>query len=238
MNTQRIKAVALLALLSLLTAPAQGKEIKVALELVLAVDASSSVDAREFDLQVSGYVNAFRDPDIHAAIAAQGSGGIAVTYVEWSSRFEQVQVVDWAQVHNKESALAFADAIRRNANQARSSGTALGEAVIFSVDLIETNRFRGVRRIIDVSADDRYNAGSSPTYAQSVARRAGIQVNGLAVDPTGVLTGYFKKNVITGPGAFVMQANGYGDFGRAIKLKLLRELSPHAPISQLQGKDN
>ena len=84
-----------------------------------------------------------------------------------------------------------------------------------------------------MSADDRYNAGSSPTYAQGVARRAGVQVNGLAVDPTGVLTGYFERNVIAGPGAFVMQANGYDDFGRAIKLKLLRELSTQAPISLL-----
>ncbi|MEM8686574.1 MAG: DUF1194 domain-containing protein [Pseudomonadota bacterium] len=234
MDNLRATAVALLVLLKLLLAPAQAGDIKVALELVLAVDVSSSVDRREFDLQVSGYVNAFRDPDIHDAIAAQGPDGIAVTYVEWSSRFEQVQVVDWMHIKDKGGALTFADAIRQNANQARSSGTALGEAVIFSVDLIQTNRFSGARRIVDVSADDRYNAGSSPTYAQGVARRAGVQVNGLAVDPTGVLTGYFETNVITGPGAFVMQANGYDDFARAIKLKLLRELSAQAPISLLE----
>ena len=233
MDTLRIKAMALLVLLTLMLAPVRAGDIKVAMELVLAVDVSSSVDRREFDLQVSGYVNAFRDPDIHAAIAAQGPGGIAVTYVEWSSRFEQVQVVDWMQVEDKDGAMAFADAISRNANQARSSGTALGEAVIFSVDLIQSNRFNGARRVVDVSADDRYNAGSSPTYAQGVARRAGVQVNGLAVDPTGVLTGYFERNVIAGPGAFVMQANGYDDFGRAIKLKLLRELSTQAPVSLL-----
>ncbi len=234
MDNLRTKAVAVLVLLNLLLAPAHASETKVALELVLAVDASSSVDEREFDLQVSGHVNAFRDPDIHAAIAAQGPGGIAVTYVEWSSRFEQIQVVEWMQVQDRESALAFADAISRNANQARASGTALGEAVIFSVGLIQSNRFQGARRVIDVSADDRYNAGSSPTYARGVARRAGVQVNGLAVDPTGVLTSYFKKNVIAGPGAFVMQANGYEDFARAFRLKLLRELSSQAPISLLE----
>ena len=49
----------------------------VALELVLAADASSSVDDKEYALQVSGYVNAFRDPDVVAAIEALGPSGIA-----------------------------------------------------------------------------------------------------------------------------------------------------------------
>ena len=62
---------ALIVTLALSFAPARAGEVKVALELVLAVDASSSVDPQEFDLQVSGHVNAFRDPDIIAAIAAQ-----------------------------------------------------------------------------------------------------------------------------------------------------------------------
>ncbi len=225
---------ALLVSLMLLLAPVGATETKIALELVLAVDSSSSVDAREFELQVTGHVNAFRDPDVIAAISAQRPGGIAVTYVEWSSRFEQIQVVGWTRVHDKQSAHRFADAIKRGANQARASGTAIGEAVIYSVQLIENNEYNGVRRVVDVSADDRYNAGSSPSYAQTVARRAGVQVNGLAVDATGALTSYFQQKVIAGPGAFVMQANGYADYARAIKLKLLREVSTQAPISRLQ----
>ncbi len=226
--------VAVLVSLTLLLAPLGATEKKVAVELVLAVDSSSSVDAQEFDLQVSGHINWFRDPDVIAAISAQRPNGIAVTYVEWSSRFEQIQAVGWTRVYDKNSAHAFADAIKRNANQARASGTAIGEAVMYSVQIIENNKYNGVRRIVDVSADDRYNAGSSPSYAQTVARRAGVQVNGLAVDPTGTLASYFQKNVIAGPGAFVMQADGYADYARAIKLKLLRELGTHAPISQLQ----
>ncbi|NNF78640.1 MAG: DUF1194 domain-containing protein [Rhizobiales bacterium] len=229
---------ALLALFTLMLAPAGATGKKVALELVLAVDASSSVDPQEFQLQVSGHVTAFKDPDVIAAISAQGQGGVAVTYVEWSSRFEQIQVVGWTQVHDQATAYAFANAIKRNANQARASGTAIGEAVIYSVQLIENNEYNGARRVVDVSADDRYNAGSTPSYAQDVARRGGVQVNGLAVDPTGVLTSYFRKNVIAGPGAFVMQANSYADFARAIKLKLLRELSTHAPISLLRHEGN
>ncbi len=225
--------VVLLALASVLPGLANAAGQKVALELVLAVDASSSVDPDEFKLQVLGHVNAFRDPDVIAAISAQEPGGIAVTYVEWSSRFEQIQVVRWMRVHDQTSAFAFADAIQRNANQARASGTAIGEAVIFAVNLIAENGYDGTRRLVDVSADDRYNAGSSPSYAQGIALKAGVQVNGLAVDPTGQLTQYFKQNVIAGPGAFVIRANSYADYARAIKLKLLRELTPTTPVSSL-----
>lgn len=225
---------AFLVLVTLFLSAAQAEETPVALELVLAVDSSSSVDAREFDLQVSGHINAFQDPDVIAAISTLRPGGLAVTYVEWSSRFEQIQVVGWTKVHDRATALAFAEALKRGAGQARASGTAIGEAVIYAVHLIENNIYNGARRVVDVSADDRYNAGSTPSYAQGIARQAGVQVNGLAVDATGTLTRYFQKNVIAGPGAFVMQANGYADYARAIKLKLLRELSSHAPISQLQ----
>ena len=54
------------------------QQTRVELELVLAVDASSSVDAAEFDLQVSGLANAFRHPDVISAIHSVGAKGIAV----------------------------------------------------------------------------------------------------------------------------------------------------------------
>lgn len=199
-------------------------EIPVALELVLAVDASSSVDAREYDLQVSGYADAFRDPDVIAAIRRLEPRGVAITYVEWSSRFRQVQSVAWTHVHNRETSLRFADAIKRNATQLVASGTALGEAVLYSAELFANNGFAGDKLTIDVSADDRYNAGSSPIYARGIVVPKGITINGLAVDSTGDLVTYFRESVIGGEGAFAMSANSFEDFGTAIKKKLLREL--------------
>ena len=207
-------------------------QTKVAVELVLAVDASSSVDDREYALQVEGYVRAFRDPSVIAAITGLGGTGIAVTYVEWSSRFRQVQSVQWMHVHDEASSRGFAQAIERQAKQLQASGTALGEAVLYSIELFDDNGFEGNRQIVDVSADDRYNAGSSPSYAQTRARQRNVIVNGLAVDPTGKLTQYFKDNVIAGPASFVVTANSYDAFATAIKSKLLRELR-QVPLAAL-----
>ena len=52
---------ALIVLVSLLTVPARAGQ-PVELELMLAVDASSSVDDGEFELQMRGLAEAFREP--------------------------------------------------------------------------------------------------------------------------------------------------------------------------------
>lgn len=59
------------------------------------------------------------------------------------------------------------------------------------------------------------------------AALAGVTVNGLAIiNDEPYLEQYYREHVIGGPGAFVMVAKDYTDFVRAIRHKLLRELSP------------
>lgn len=211
---------------TLCLAPASAlTETRVALELVLAVDSSTSVNAREYELQVAGYAKAFRDKDVIAAISALGSSGMAVTYVKWSSHRYQVQSVSWTHVVDGSSSRAFADQIMKNSGRIEGSSTAIGDAVIYSVGLFKDSGFNGARRVVDVSADDRYNAGSAPSYARGIAQRNRVTVNGLAIDGTGILSDYFRDNVIAGDGAFVITAQSFEDFAAALKIKLLRELS-------------
>ena len=68
-------ALALAQTLASATVPAAelGQERIVDLELVLAVDASSSVSVAEFDLQIRGLAEAFRHPSVARAIRATGS---------------------------------------------------------------------------------------------------------------------------------------------------------------------
>jgi hypothetical protein len=37
---------------------------------------------------------------------------------------------------------------------------------------------------------------------------------------------YYKRKVITGPGAFVMEISDYSDYAEALKMKLIREITP------------
>ncbi|HEX7108827.1 MAG TPA: DUF1194 domain-containing protein, partial [Aestuariivirga sp.] len=55
----------------------------VAIELVLALDSSASVDAHEFELQNEGIARAFRDPDVLEAINNMRPFGAAIAVVQW-----------------------------------------------------------------------------------------------------------------------------------------------------------
>lgn len=83
---------------------ARSAEIPVELELVLAVDASSSVSGWEFDHQMRGLAEAFRIVDVMAVVGGLAPNGMAVALGEWSSPGQQVVAVDWSVVSDAESA--------------------------------------------------------------------------------------------------------------------------------------
>jgi len=57
-------------------------------------------------------------------------------------------------------------------------------------------------------------------------------VNALVIDGAEPdLTGDFVENVITGPGAFMVTANGFADYPRRMRQKLLRELMRQVSVT-------
>ncbi|MGD9741241.1 MAG: DUF1194 domain-containing protein, partial [Dongiaceae bacterium] len=67
-------------------APAAAAE-PVDLELVLAGDASGSIDNAEMRMQRQGYAAAITDPEVLTAISYGEIGAIAVAYIEWAGSF-------------------------------------------------------------------------------------------------------------------------------------------------------
>lgn len=225
-----IVAAALIVSLAPGRVPTARAQTPVDLELVLAIDSSSSIAGEEFELQINGYAQAFRDPAVIAAIMALQPHGIAVTLVQWSASFQQFQSVPWHHVRDAESAEAFAAAIEANSRQFVGFGTAIGSAIAYSVGLFGASRFAGRRRVIDISADERSNMGSHPSYMRKSAVDAGITVNGLAVlEGDDSLPDYFREFVITGTASFVVSVESYRHIAQAVRRKLLRELS--APVA-------
>ena len=98
-----------LALLALAT-PVRAQP-NVDLLLVLAVDASGSVNQERFELQRRGYAEAFRNPRVLNAVRGGSTGSIAVTMVQWTGPTMQVQVVPWTLIKDERTITAFADAI-------------------------------------------------------------------------------------------------------------------------------
>jgi len=196
------------------------------LQLVLAVDASGSVDQYRFELQKRGYAAAFRHPTVLAAIRSGPSQGIAVTMVQWTGPGLHVQVVEWSRIGDEQSASSFAAAVEAAPRQLFGGGTSISGAIDYGSTLFAATSFHAGRRVIDVSGDGSNNRGRAANLARDDAIAAGIGINGLpilALEPD--LDRYYYDNVIGGPGAFVIAAKSYEAFADAILKKLITEIA-------------
>lgn len=213
--------------------PAVAQTSPVDTALVLAVDASGSIDPAEFALQKEGIALAITHPSVLEAVQSGLFQRLAVTYVEWGGPGMASTVVDWALVQDAASAAAFADAVLA-APRTRQSYNAIGDAVAHGIDRLAACPCEPVRRVIDISGDNQdMNSFRPAPQARDDAVAAGITVNGLAIlqDAAVGLSGrpflveIFEREVIGGPGAFVLSAADRADFPEVLRRKLVLEIA-------------
>ncbi|MGI9464154.1 MAG: DUF1194 domain-containing protein [Aestuariivirgaceae bacterium] len=203
---------------------------KVDLELVLAVDASGSVNAREFQLQLSGIARAFRDRSIQQAITSGAHGRIAVSLLVWSDAAFPVRSIGWHVLVSPQDAHDFANAVE-GLPQREGGGTGIGNGVAFAIRAIAGNGIEGTRRIVDVSGDGPetppwFGRGIEMPAARRLAEQQKVTINGLAIlTDFPRLDEWYREHVMTGTDSFVMRAGDYEDFADAIREKLWREIT-------------
>lgn len=204
-------------------------------ELILAVDASGSVDDAEFALQMGGIAAAFRDPEVRAAIDQGVTGRIAVALEIWAEARLPKDISDWYLIHDEASAERFARVAETFPRRAMG-GTGIGRAIIIAVDQFDKNDFIAPRRVIDISGDGRETTTRDwsivPELARIKADRQGIAINGLAIlSDDRELDTYYRRKVITGTDSFVLTASDFTDFAASMRRKLIREISYQPPTS-------
>jgi hypothetical protein len=220
-----VLAAALLA--SLTTARAQQPTLpRTAILLVLAVDASGSVNQTRFELQRKGYADAFRNPRVLDAIRGGATGSIAVTMLQWTGPAMQVMTVPWTLIKDAESANALADAIEAAPRQLFGGGTSISGAIDRAMLMFPTAPYLGLKRVIDISGDGSNNRGRDVSEARDEAVRAGVVINGLPIVSLEYgLDKYYFDHVIGGPGAFIVPADSYDNFAQAVLRKLILEIA-------------
>ena len=203
----------------------------VSLELALLVDVSASVDDDEYRLQTLGLATAFQSQRVRDAIRSLAGKGLALAVVQWANHESQKVAVDWTVVRGDADALRLSERIAAMPRLIEGGHTALGDALSFALAEMNSNGYTGARRVIDLSGDGRSNDGSPLSRARQEVLDNGITINGLAIlNELPLLERYFQRHLIGGDGAFVMTASDYGDFARAITLKLEREIRS-APLA-------
>ena len=206
--------------------PARAQGVQVDLNLVLGVDISNSVDWYEYRLQRDGLAYALRQKEVVAAIQSGPLRRIGLTVVQWSGDGSQKVAVPWTIV------ATMADAVRlsqRVADMERLYGghaTHISGMIAFGTRLLKSSPFQSRRKVIDISGDGHDNVTKEHGRRRDEAVAAGIIINGLAIEnEEKALRTYYRTYVIGGPGAFVIRAKRYEDFGVAMKRKLIREIS-------------
>lgn len=199
--------------------PAQTQACETA--LLLTMDVSNSVDHAEYQIQARGVYEALNDKAVADALV---EGQVAVAVVQWAGVNQQVVSLPWHRMYTYADVSAFADRARAMDRAFPMANTAIGDLMMFAL-----NQFGPVgdcfRKVIDISGDGQANSGLDPNGARQAAQRAGVQINGLAIESQGLaVTRYYRQRIITRDG-FVMTARGHSDYTRVLKAKITRETS-------------
>ena len=229
------RRTALLGSLAALAAPisARAADLPVDLQLVLAVDVSRSIDEVEAELQRRGYVEALTNDRIIDAILSGEHKRIALCYTEWAGTHYQTVVIDWTLIDSPTEARRFAEKLNEAPRQSQS-WTAVGAALAHAAQRFDGSGFTSKRRVIDISGDGRTNDGPPAEMIRDRLVAQGVVVNGLPVmmnrnnfgrPPDLLLDKYYEENVIGGSGSFMIVADNFDHFGRAVRTKLVREIS-------------
>lgn len=237
----RIVTLLLATALLACTFAARAVPLPVDLTLVLLSDVSKSIDEREYAMMKEGYRAALSDPEVIEKLLGQ-DGRVAISYVEFSGRQDFAVVQDWTVIESPEGVQAFGAAIASTTRTSRGS-TALAANVARAADLIDKAPFEAPRKVIDLASDDRATQGHPVGPVRDRIVERGITINALAIvddRPIGTYDGrtpytrpqspggmvaHYQRTVIGGYGSFVLEARDFRIFAKAMKQKLLLELT-------------
>ena len=218
------------------------------IELVMLLDSSDSVDQTEYDLQLDGYRDAFRDPEVHAVIEAQN--GVFVSIVDFSSTYQRRIIADHL-LFNAQDCLNFANDID-GTPRTYWNNTVIAEQVSFASWILDWNRdengafITSRRQVVDISGDgiceaflyfegqldengqpvdvhDEQYGDSWPRALRHLGRN--VVINAISVGDTENLAEWYANFLPRGTNAFAMHADSFDSFGDAIKVKILREIT-------------
>jgi Protein of unknown function (DUF1194) len=240
--------------------PAAAEEAAVDTALIVSVDVSNSVDSDRYKLQMEGIAKALEDPGVIDAIASGPNGGILFSMMTWSDR--PFFTLPWVRIASKADALALAQRVRKLPLQGGEFTCMTRMLRSVNDKVIPQIPAKALRVVVDVSGDgpDNCNADEPIEKVRDELVANGVTINGLPIleganaggaggPPAAVVTpnasaavqmptgleDWYKSHVQGGPSSFVLAANGYGDFARAIRQKFVIEISGVAPPQRFGG---
>jgi hypothetical protein len=183
--------------------------------IVTGLDISYSIARDEVRLELEGMARAIRSPEVLAAIQGGRHGRIGFAVFAWHhDRFPLA--VPWTIIASEADALAVASEIEARlevdleteawANQTFFIGrlTNLSQAIDHAAEMIVAAPFAADRGVVNIIGNGKDNVGEKPGAARERVVRKGVTVNGVVLGDDPAVLDYYRREVIGGPGAFVI----------------------------------
>lgn len=211
--------------------------------LVVSIDVSGSVDDARYRLQMEGIAKSLEDPGVISAITTGPQAAILFSIVTWADRPETT--LPWVRISNAAEAKAVAARIR-SLPRARGDFTCLSHMLrIMSDKVVPQIPANATRVVIDVSGDghDDCNPVEPSDRVRDELMASRVTINGLPIldgDEAKTIEEWYRQHVMGGPGSFIIAANGYADFERAIRQKFVVEIGglepPRSKMAEQAGR--
>lgn len=222
--------------------------------LILSIDTSGSVDLNRYQLQLEGVAEALEDPVTLSAISAAGGSGIYLAIVTWADAAEiAIDWRRVASAADARAAAQAVRRLPRtpgeftciggmfrtvNARLMRSIPTPV-ERVVIDVSGDGIDNCGGVAEIHEerdalIGLGATINGlpirvpGENDVVGVGAFRKPGFglrELPGMSDQEASTIDRWYKDHVIGGSGAFMLVAQGYEDFARALRRKLVTEIS-------------
>jgi Ca-activated chloride channel family protein len=184
--------------------------------LVLLLDASGSIDEREWALQARATAEALSTTAIVERITRGPRGHVAVMALEFADK--SAVVLPWTDIAGMADAQRVS-VILATYKRRMWGSTAVGNALLAAGAALKEAP-PCLRHVVDLSTDGASNDGPHPAGAVAELQGRGVMVNAVVIeDEPGVLD-YYKK-VVSG---FVVPAT-WESYAEAIKAKLQLEVA-------------
>jgi Protein of unknown function (DUF1194) len=234
--------------------------------LLVSVDVSNSVDEHRYKLQMEGIAEALEDKGVQDAITGGPAGAILFGMVTWADRPSLViPWMRISSQEEAKAVAAKVRKLQLQSGEFTCMTRMLRSANDKVVSQIPAKATRVVIDVSG-DGPDNCNADEPIETVRDELVAGGVTVNGLPINeadpkaPVGegayrapgtafddatiakktdgpvTLEDWYRAHVMGGVGSFVIPANGYADFGRAMRQKFVIEISGRMPPAQFAAK--
>ncbi len=214
------------------------------INIITAIDVSDSITQQEEGLQYDGLARGVVDPRFLARIAEGRKQRVGFIAFTWSSGGDVRVVVPWTVIENRADGARVAAQLdaapridRRHFGMFRPSSldqgargmTDIAEAVRAALQISMAAPFSASRSVINVLSNGVDNNGHDPRIVRDQAIRLGVTINGVVFGNLPDLPDYFRRNIVGGPGAFLMTVRKPADLPVVLEKKFWQDLIAGLP---------